>query len=179
MRFFLVFTVILATFNAAAEVLSEEPLASILQGSYYVSGQVGAPGSYLNCKAGNVVDVSVEDDAIRLKGLTHSPIAFQDINKGPIGIPGPLIGFSQRRTTFKEVSPQHYQLLSEHRDCEPLLSNIGCFGKKWRTTASVVFFIDTNDSTVWTVLDFLYQPFENVEKEICQLQQSPRSIETL
>ncbi len=181
MQIIVVLTFVFAAFNAAAEALIEEPLSAILNGSYYVNGQVGAPGTYLNCKAGNNIEVEFVDDAIQIQGLTHSPISFKDINQGPVGIPGPLVGFSQRRTTFKEVTSQHYQLLSQHRDCEPLLSNIGCFGKKWRTTASVVFYIDTDSSgdTVWTVMDFLYQPFANVETEICQLQQTPRAFTRL
>ncbi len=173
------FAVVLLFFSASAQALDYQSVSEQLEGSYRVLLAPSNEGTYLNCQTGQTVQVHFNDDLIEVAGLTpSSPLSFSDINEGVVGISGPIIGYAQRRTVFREVGVDFYLLKSEHRRCEPLLGKLGCVGKKWRTSVEIKFFLNNSEEQDSVVnLELAYQPFENVTREVCSLEQSPLSLD--
>ncbi len=162
MRIIIWIGILLLSFNTWGDE-SGDALSAWVEGKYLTTQHGVVKGTYLDCQAGKLVEIRTTEGSILVSGVTVTPIEFRDVNQGAIGIPGPMIGFSQRRTTLKEIGDQHFQLKSEHRDCAPMLGKIGCFGKKWRTAAELIVAVFDEDVEG----ELHYQPFKQVDREIC------------
>ena len=166
MQIFISLLVLLVSISGAA-FEGEENLSGLTGRFATISTNqtVESTKKYIDCSKEKSVEMTLAESSLVIRGLGKFDLVFRDINGGPVGMPGPLIGFSQRETRFIELSENQFLLESRHRQCEPLVGKVGCFGKRWRVTQSLIFYqeplVEKNQA------EFTYTPFEGSDPEIC------------
>ncbi|MEM7647531.1 MAG: hypothetical protein AAF203_11515, partial [Pseudomonadota bacterium] len=125
---------------------------------------------YLECSFKSQSLLKEMLNGLIVEGTTFFPIEFKNINDKPTSIPGPLIGLSQQRSTFKDLGENGLVFKNQHRRCADggaLIGKISCLGKKWRTTSEMRIYDDIFKTKDVVVMELMYQPFDTYPAETC------------
>lgn len=123
---------------------------------------------YLECSFKSESILKEMLNGLIVEGTTFFPIEFKNINEKPTGVPGLILEYSQHRSTFQDNGNDGVVFKNQHRNCRTtLLGDVGCTGKKWRTTAEMKIYDDIFKTKEVVVMELMYQPFDSFPAETC------------